>query len=121
MFIWSSSPSIDKWVLDRDAVDRLRLLFRKVSTDFESPLTEMHGEDHHVHRVVRYPPLVAISKLVNSLKGVSSRRMRQEYPDLARHYWRANRLWSGSYFAGSVGGAPITVLRQYIEQQDRPA
>src|SRR5207249_9538285 len=47
MFIWSSSPSIDKWVLDRDAVDRLRLLFRKVSTDFESPLTEMHGEDHH--------------------------------------------------------------------------
>src|SRR5438445_13747789 len=63
MFIWSSSPSIDKWVLDRDAVDRLRLLFRKVSTDFESPLTEMHGEDHHVHRVVRYPPLVAISKL----------------------------------------------------------
>ncbi len=47
--------------------------------------------------------------------------MRQEYPDLARHYCRANRLWSGSYFAGSVGGAPITVLRQYIEQQDRPA
>ncbi|MHB8244476.1 MAG: transposase, partial [Acidimicrobiales bacterium] len=58
---------------------------------------------------------------VNSLKGVSSRRMRQEFPELARHYWRAKRLWSGSYFAGSVGGAPNSVLRQYIEQQDRPA
>jgi len=56
-------------VLDRDAVDRLRLLFRKICTDFESPLTEMHGEDHHVHLVVRHPPKVAISKLVNSLEG----------------------------------------------------
>jgi putative transposase len=52
---------------------------------------------------------------------VSSRRMRQEFPDLRRHSYRENRLWSGSYFAGSVGGAPLTVLRQYIEQQNRPA
>jgi putative transposase len=57
---------------------------------------------------------------VNSLKGVPSRQMRKGFPGLARHYWRANRLWSGSYFAGSVGGAPISVLRQYIEQQNRP-
>jgi hypothetical protein len=64
------------------------------------------------------PPKVALSKLVNSLKGVSSRRMRQEFPDLARHYYRANKLWSGSYFAGSVGGAPISVLRHYIETQN---
>ena len=63
---------------------------------------------------------VALARLVNSLKGVSSRRMRQEFPDVVRHYYRANKLWSGSYFAGSVGGAPLTVLRQYIEQQNRP-
>lgn len=66
------------------------------------------------------PPKVAISKLVNSLKGVSSRRLRQEFTNLIRHYWRAQRLWSGSYFAGSVGGAPLSILRQYIEQQNRP-
>jgi putative transposase len=47
--------------------------------------------------------------------------MRQEFPDLCRHYWRANHLWSGSYFAGSAGGPPISILRQYIEQQNRPA
>ncbi|MEV0696998.1 transposase [Saccharopolyspora sp. NPDC050389] len=41
-------------------------------------------------------------------------------PKLDRHYWRAERLWSGSYFAGSVGSAPISVLRQYIESQARP-
>src|SRR6266481_2428907 len=54
-------------VLDGDVVDRLRLLFRKVAPT-PSPLTEMDGEDHHVHLVVRYPPKVAISKL-NSLEG----------------------------------------------------
>ena len=89
--------------------------------DFGTELAEFAGEASHVHLLVDFPPTVTLSKLVNSLKGVSSRRLRQEFPDLVRHYWRANRLWSGSCFAGSVGGAPTTVLRQYIEQQNRPA
>jgi putative transposase len=88
---------------------------------FECELVEFNGEHNHVHLLVNFPPKVTLSKLVNSLKGVSSHRLRQEFPGLARHYWRAQHLWSGSYFAGSVGGAPISVLRQYIEQQNRPA
>lgn len=100
---------------------RLEEIMRAVCTDFETELVEFNGESDHVHLLVNFPPKVAISRLVNSLKGVSSRRMRQEFPDLVRHYWRAQRLWSGSYFAGSVGGAPISILRQYIEQQQRPA
>ncbi len=99
---------------------RLEEIMRVVCSDFETELIEFNGEDEHVHLLVNFPPKVALSKLVNSLKGVSSRRMRQEFPDLRRHYYRANKLWSGSYFAGSVGGAPLTVLRQYIEQQNRP-
>jgi putative transposase len=94
-------------------------IMRNVCADFECELVEFNGEANHVHLLVNFPPKVALSKLVNSLKGVSSRRMRQEFPDLVRHYWRANRLWSGSYFADSVGGAPISVLRQYIELQNR--
>lgn len=74
-----------------------------------------------MHLLVNFPPRVALARLVNSLTGVSSWRMRQEFPNLRRHYWRANRLWSASYFAGSVDGAPISVLRQYIEHQNRPA
>lgn len=93
---------------------------RDVCADFETELAEFNGEANHVHLLVNFPPKVAVSKLVNSLKGVSSRRMRQEFPELARHYYRANKLWSGSYFAGSVGGASISVLHQYIEQQNRP-
>lgn len=101
-------------------LERMGQIMRDVCADFESELAEFNGESNHVHLLVNFPPKVALSRLVNSLKGVSSRRLRQEFPELARHYYRANKLWSGSYFAGSVGGAPITVLRQYIEQQNRP-
>lgn len=104
---------------DRHLV-RLEEIMQSVCADFECELVEFNGEGEHVHLLVNFPPKVALARLVNSLKGVSSRRMRQEFPDLVRHYYRANRLWSASYFAGSVGGAPLTVLHQYIEQQNRP-
>ena len=99
---------------------RMEEIMRAICDDFEVQLVEFNGEANHVHLLVNFPPKVALSKLVNSLKGVSSRRLRQEFPDLVRHYWRAQRLWSGSYFAGSVGGAPLSIVQQYIEQQNRP-
>jgi len=67
----------------------------------------------------RYPPKIAISKLVNSLKGVSSRQLRTEFKQISKYYWKGV-LWSPSYFAGSRKGAPITIIRQYIEQQATP-
>ncbi|VWX29394.1 hypothetical protein ENHY17A_100287 [Moraxellaceae bacterium 17A] len=74
----------------------------------------------HVHLLVVYPPKVAISSLVNSLKGVSSRLLRKkEYPSIKQQL-RGDALWSPSYFAGSCGGAPIEIIRQYIEQQNTP-
>ena len=76
----------------------------------------MNGEDDYVHLLVEYPPKVAVSSLVNSLKDVSSRLLRKELPDIQKHY-RKGILWSPSYFASSCGGAPISVVRQYIEQQ----
>jgi putative transposase len=99
---------------------RVEQIMRDVCTDFEAELVEFTGKDDHVHLLVNFPPKVAVARLVNSLKGVSSRRLRQEFPDLVSHYYRANKLWSGSYFAGSVGGAPLSIVDQYIEQQNRP-
>ena len=66
------------------------------------------------------PPSISISYLAHSLKGTSSRVMRKELSDLARHYRRDRGLWSDSVTAGSVGGAPLSVLRQYIESEARP-
>ncbi|WP_329079923.1 IS200/IS605 family transposase [Streptosporangium sp. NBC_01469] len=102
-------------------LSRMEEIMRDVCADFETELAEFNGENNHVHLLVNFPPKIALSKLVNSLKGVSSRRMRTEFPEPARHCYRANRLWSGSYFAGSVGGVPISVLRRCIERQNRPA
>ena len=101
-------------------LDRMEAIMRAVCADFGCELVEFNGETEHVHLLVNSPPTVALSRLVNSLKGVSSRRLRQELPDLARHSWRARRLWSGSSLAGSVGGARLNVLGAYIEQQRRP-
>lgn len=92
---------------------RLEDVMHTVCDDFEVELVEFNGERNHVHLLVNVPPKVALSRLGNSLKGVSSRRLRQEFPDLVWHYWRADKLWSGSYFAG---GAPLSTCRQYIEQ-----
>ncbi|OYD52389.1 IS200/IS605 family transposase [Thauera propionica] len=106
-------------VFDGPAIDTLRGIFAKVCADFEASLIEMDGEDDHVHLLVEYPPKVAVSNLVNSLKGVSSRLLRRERPDIQKHYWKGV-LWSPSYFASSCGGAPISIVRQYIEQQQTP-
>jgi putative transposase len=99
---------------------RMEDIMRAVCADFETELVEFNGENNHVHLLVNFPPKVAISKLVNSLKGVSSRRLRQEYDSHVRRYLRGGHFWSGSYFAGSCGGAPLTVVKQYIENQQRP-
>jgi putative transposase len=99
---------------------RCEELMREVCADFEVELREFNGEHDHVHLLVHYPPKVTLSKLVNSLKGVSARMLRKEYSAHVRKYLWGGHFWSASYFAGSVGGAPLTVLKQYIEQQKRP-
>ncbi len=98
----------------------MREVFSAVCTDFGAILVEMDGERDHVHVLVNYPPSVPVSKLVNSLKGVSSRLLRKKHRDLLPYYWKGV-LWSPSYFAASCGGAPIDILRQYIERQDSPS
>ena len=107
-------------VFEAQHLATLAILLRKVCLDFEVELVEFNGESDHVHLLVNYPPKVQLSKLINSLKGVSSRKLKLHHPELIKPAYMKSALWSPSYFAGSVGGAPIEVLKQYIEQQDRP-
>ena len=79
-------------------------------------LIELNGESDHVHCLIEYPPKLSISQIVNSLKGVSSRMLRQKY-ELKPHL---EHLWSSSYFAVSCGGAPIAKIRKYLENQQEP-
>ena len=95
----------------------LKTIFGGVCLDFESKLIECNGEKDHVHLPVNYPPKVSVSCLVNSLKGVSSRMIRKKnYAEIRNSLW-GNSLWSPSYFASSCGGAPIALIRKYIESQ----
>jgi len=61
-------------------------------------------------------PKVAVSRLVNNLKTVSSRMLRQCFPDIQKKYFK-NALWTPSYFAGSCGGAPLETIKQYVQSQ----
>jgi putative transposase len=107
-------------VFTKEILHDLRGVFASVCVDFAAELVEFDGGDDHVHLLVNYPPKVAVSGLVNSLKGVSSRMIRKNnYPSL-RKKLGGGGLWSPSYFAGSCGGAPIAAIRQYIEQQQTP-
>lgn len=103
-------------VLTGEHIDYLTAVFRAVCDDFEAKLVECNGEDDHVHLLIEYPPKVSVSQLVNSLKGVSSRMLRKNF----RVRTHREHLWSPSYLAASCGGAPLSIIKQYVEHQRRP-
>ena len=104
----------------KERLDNLRPILASVCTDFESELIEFEGEDDHVHLPVNYPPKVAVSKLVNSLKGIASLMIRKKNDPNIRKKPRGGALWSPSYFSGSCGSAPISVTCKYIKQRQTP-
>lgn len=103
-------------VLSELAIADLSRIFAKVCADFAAELVCCDGEDDHVHLLVNYPPTVQLTKLVNSLKGVSSRLLREARPEVSGRYHKGV-LWSPSYFAASCGGAPLEIVKQYVETQ----
>jgi putative transposase len=83
-------------------------------------LIEVNGEEDHIHLLFQYYPQMDLSKFVNNIKSVTSRRIRSEFAEhVHRIYWK-DVLWNESYFIASCGGVTVSVLRQYIEQQNRP-
>jgi putative transposase len=115
------TPKYRKKIFTKAHLELMKEVFESVCKNMNSELVEFDGEGDHVHLLVLYPPRISIAALVNSLKGVSSRILRKEFPDFKKAYWGDSvALWSRSYFAASVGGAPIEILRQYIEQQNTP-
>lgn len=86
-----------------------------------SVIREANHEGDHVHVMVEYPPTLAISVLVNSLKGVSSRAVRAEHMAELSASLYGEHFWSPSYFASSCGGAPLDVIQAYIQNQQQAA
>ena len=73
-----------KKIFTQEHIDALRVIAAKVCEDFGAELRELNGEKDHIHLLVNYPPKVAVSSLVNSLKGVTSRLLRKQFPELEK-------------------------------------
>jgi putative transposase len=113
------TPKYRFHVFTKKHIEAMKEIFRVVCEAQNAELTEFNGESDHVHLLVNFPPHLELSKLINSLKGVSSRLLRKEFPELEKRYW-GGALWSRSYFAASCGGAPLEIIKQYVEQQRTP-
>lgn len=108
-------------VLTAAMIDRLHEVFESLLNKWECKIIEFNGEEDHVHLLFQYHPEIQLSKLVNSLKSVSSRKLRQEFlPELEKTYYQKKVVWNSSYFLASCGGVTISTLRKYIENQDKP-
>lgn len=103
-------------VFTKAVLDDLKEIFASVCRDFEAQLVDFNGGDDYVHLLVAYPPKIAVSSLVNSLKGVSSRLIRKKGHSSIQDSLRNGALWASSYFAGSRSDAPLS-LQEYIKAQ----
>ena len=108
-------------VLTGTMIDRLHEVFEALLDKWECKIVEFNGEQDHIHLLFQYHPEIQLSKLVNSLKSVSSRKLRQEFlSELEKTYSKKKVVWNSSYFLASCGGVTISTLRKYIENQDKP-
>jgi putative transposase len=82
----------------------------------DCPLVAVDTEVDHIHVVFKAKPKHQLSKLINALKGVTARRLFQEFPALKNRLWKGH-LWSPSYFLVTVGGAPVDIIKRYVETQ----
>jgi putative transposase len=103
-------------VLTREIGDRLKEILTILISESGCGLIAIETEVDHVHIVMRTKPTHQLSKLINSFKGVSARRLFQEFPTLKNRLWKGH-LWSPSYFLVTVGGAPLEVIKRFVETQ----
>ncbi|WYL92484.1 MAG: IS200/IS605 family transposase [Gloeotrichia echinulata IR180] len=105
-------------IFTNDSLELIHRSFAEVAKKMDFQILEFNGESDHVHTLIEFPPKLSISQIVNALKGVSSRRYGQA--GFPKPYGK-QALWSPSYFVSSVGGAPLEVLKKYIQNQEKPS
>lgn len=105
-------------VFTSESLGLIEKSFKEVAEKMNFQILEFNGESDHIHALVEFPPKLSISQIVNALKGVSSRRYGQA--GYSKPYGK-DALWSPSYFVSTVGGAPLEVLKRYIQDREKPS
>ena len=107
-----------KPVLNGMVAKRVRELLREICLANEIQIIKGHVSQDHVHMLISYPPRLSISKIVQYLKGKSSRKILQEYTEMRKMFW-GQHIWARGYFAVSTGNVTDKVIKEYIENQDQ--
>lgn len=107
-------PKYRRSVIIDDVELRLKQIVRDVCGELGAEIIEMETMPDHIHLLVEVDPQFGIHRLVKRIKGRSSRLLRAEFKSLKS---RLPTLWTNSYFVSTVGGAPLAIIKQYIEQQ----
>ena len=107
-------PKYRRKVLMEGVAEQLATIIHEVCQEHEAEVLSLDIQPDHVHLLVECDPLFGIHRLVRYIKGRSSRYLRQEFPVLKR---KLPTLWTNSYFVSTVGGAPLAVIKEYIENQ----
>lgn len=107
-------------VLTGSMVERLKDVVGDLCGKWDCKVIEFNGEDNHIHLLFQYYPQLELPKFVGNVKSVTSRKLRQEFSEeINKVYWK-KVLWNESYFIASCGGVTISVLKNYIENQQVP-
>jgi putative transposase len=106
-----------KSVLYGRVAERLRELIREICRANDVEILRGHVSKDHVHIFVSVPPYLSVSKLVQYLKGKTSRKMLAEFKELSQKFW-GKHMWAAGYFAASSGNVTDEVIMQYLESQD---
>lgn len=115
------TPKYRRKVMTDRVRDQLLEAFTEVCGRYEATLDEFETDRDHAHLLVTYPPKIALSKLVMSLKTISSMRVRAHgWPEVTDALW-GKHFWSPSYAVASCGGAPLDIVKAYIRNQQVPS
>lgn len=107
-----------KKVVNEDISNRLKQIFVDVSSNYKITLVEWNHDKDHIHLLFRAKPNSDLSKMINAYKSASSRRIKNEFPNIRKSLWK-EYFWSRSYCLLTTGGATIDVVKKYIENQGK--
>ena len=105
-------------VIDDIISNRLKEIFEKIQDNYNITLQEWNHDKDHVHILFKAHPNSELSKFINAYKSASSRLIKKEYPKIKEQLWK-EYFWSRSYCLLTIGGAPIEVIKKYIESQGK--
>ncbi|SHH38200.1 IS200/IS605 family transposase, partial [Tepidibacter thalassicus] len=103
-------------VINDDISNRLKDIFEKISPNYNITIQEWEHDKNHVHVLFKAHPNSELSKFINAYKSASSRLIKKEFPQIKKKLWK-EYFWSRSYCLLTTGGAPIEVIKKYIQSQ----